>query len=96
VVAHLGQPYYEDLVALASAYPNAWTDLSFVLGARLVDADRLVAIVRDFGIDRVMFGTDFPFFDPADSLNALTDAGFSPGELEALTTANAERLFFTS
>jgi predicted TIM-barrel fold metal-dependent hydrolase len=95
VIAHLGQPFFDDLLAVGAAHPNAYTDLSFALGARLIEPERLRHTVRTFGVDRVMFGTDFPFFDPADSLDYLSSAGFTAGELEQITGANAERVFFS-
>jgi hypothetical protein len=93
VIAHLGQPDFDALVTLGADYANVWTDLSFALGARLVSPEQLVTIVRAFGVERVMFGTDFPYFDPADSLNYLNDAGLADAELEAVTSGNAMRLF---
>lgn len=58
VLAHLCQPFYDDLLALGERYPRLCTDLSFVLGARLLPADRLVPTVRAFGVDRVLFSAD--------------------------------------
>lgn len=95
VLAHLGQPFYDDLLALGERYPRLCTDLSFVLGARLLPPERLVSTVRAFGIERVLFGSDFPYFDPEDSLDRLATAGFTAGELAMIRTGNAERIFET-
>jgi predicted TIM-barrel fold metal-dependent hydrolase len=92
VIAHLGQPFYDDLVALGHTYPNLCTDLSYVLGGRLLSSDRLASIIRDFGVERVLFGSDFPYFDADDSLDYLGDAGLSAGELELVMAGNAERI----
>lgn len=93
VVAHLGQPFYDDLVALGHRYPNLCTDLSYVLGGRLLSPDRLASTVRAFGVERVLFGSDFPYFDPEDSLGYLGGAGLSASELELVTGGNADRIF---
>jgi predicted TIM-barrel fold metal-dependent hydrolase len=93
VVAHLGQPFYDDLVAVGHRYPNLCTDLSYVLGGRLLSPDRLVSTVRAFGVERVLFGSDFPYFDPEDSLDCLGGAGLSASELELVMAGNAERIF---
>lgn len=49
--------------------------------------------VRAFGVARVMFGSDFPYFDPEDSLHRLAAEGLTAGELEMLGAGNAARVF---
>lgn len=92
VVAHFGHPYVDDMISMAEKFPNLWTDLSFVLGASLVDGDKLGDAIRSFGVERVLFGSDFPFFDPEGSLDALSNAGLSEGEFEMVTRGNFENL----
>ncbi|WP_028920859.1 amidohydrolase family protein [Pseudonocardia acaciae] len=94
VLAHLCQPFYDDLLTLGERRPGLCTDLSFVLGAGLLPADRLVATVRAFGVERVLFGSDFPYFDPEESLDRLAGAGFTAGELDMIRAGNAERVFW--
>lgn len=93
MLAHLCQPFYDDLLVLGERYPRLYTDLSFVLGARLLSPERLVSTIRAFGVERVLFGSDFPYFDPEDSLDRLADAGLTAGELEMIGAGNAERIF---
>jgi hypothetical protein len=93
VVAHLAHPYVDDLVDLAATYPNLHTDLSFVLGAELVSAEALPGVIRGFGVERVLFGTDFPYFDPAISLERLEALDLSKAETELVAAGNAARLF---
>src|SRR5437016_5246146 len=80
VLAHLGNPYLDATLELAASFPNLVTDLSWVLGAGLVEPDRLRELVRAIGVDRVLFGSDFPYFDPEASLDRLLEAGLSPAE----------------
>jgi predicted TIM-barrel fold metal-dependent hydrolase len=93
VIAHLGHPYVDSLVELSASFPNLYSDLSFVLGAQLLDQPALKKAVRSIGIERVLFGSDFPYFDPEESLDYLVSSGFSEPELDALTLANARRIF---
>lgn len=44
-----------------------------------------------YGTDRIMFGSDFPMWNPADELDAFLTAGFSDKELENLLCNNAMR-----
>ena len=44
-----------------------------------------------WGTDRIMFGSDFPMWDPAAENRTLTTAGFTEDELENILWHNAER-----
>ena len=48
-------------------------------------------IVRRYGAERVMFGSDFPIWSPLQELETLEAAGFSSEELELMLSANCER-----
>lgn len=58
----------------------------FFLGQR-----RTVELTRMWGTDRIMFGSDFPMWDPAEEYRTLTTAGFTEDELENILWHNAER-----
>jgi aminocarboxymuconate-semialdehyde decarboxylase len=45
------------------------------------------------GPDRVMYGSDYPFWDPQLSFDALHGAGFDGDIVHRVSSANAERLF---
>ena len=45
------------------------------------------------GADRVMYGSDYPFWDPQLSFDALEGAGVDGDVLERVSSANAQRLF---
>ena len=44
-----------------------------------------------WGTDRIMFGSDFPMWDPAEEFHTLATAGFTDDELENILWHNAER-----
>ena len=48
-------------------------------------------LVSLWGADRVMFGSDFPMWDPASEYDTFTSLGFSDGDLEKMLWKNAER-----
>lgn len=52
---------------------------------------RTEELVRMWGIDRVMFGSDFPMWDPAHEYDTLTSLDFTDDELDQLLWHNAER-----
>jgi aminocarboxymuconate-semialdehyde decarboxylase len=45
------------------------------------------------GSERVMLGTDYPFWDPQRTFDTLEASGLSDGVLGAIRTDNAQRLF---
>ena len=45
------------------------------------------------GTDRMMFGSDYPFWEHSRSRDALERAGFEPGESSRIERENAQRLF---
>ncbi|MBU5406402.1 amidohydrolase family protein [Paraeggerthella hongkongensis] len=68
---------------------NLFVDASssqFFLGQR-----RTVELARMWGTDRIMFGSDFPMWDPAAEYDQFVTAGFSEDELENMLWHNAER-----
>lgn len=48
-------------------------------------------LTRMWGTDRIMFGSDFPMWDPAEEYHTLMGAGFTEDELENILWHNAER-----
>ena len=63
------------------------------------DPDALLASIKTYGIDRMLFGTDYPYWtgDSYDrAVEYLTEAGLSEDELAAIRYRNAEALFTVS
>lgn len=52
---------------------------------------RTVELVRAYGVERVMFGSDFPMWSPATEYNMLAAMPFTPEEFEKITWKNAMR-----
>jgi predicted TIM-barrel fold metal-dependent hydrolase len=90
VVAHLGgRPDFQAFPAFKDGWPG-YLDLAFSLG--LMPDDYLVNLVRSFGVDRVLFGTDGPWHGLAEDLASVLSVGFSDEELRAMLYGNAARL----
>jgi len=54
--------------------------------------DEAVELIRKIGTDRVLFGTDYPWFNPAWDLKRFVSLGFSDDEKKALLGENARRI----
>jgi predicted TIM-barrel fold metal-dependent hydrolase len=98
VLAHLGGASWTESAALAAEFPGVVFDLSEVIewtGAPNAPgrAD-LSALIRRIGADRVMLGSDFPWYDPlrtADRVAGLP--GLSNGERAAILGGTATSFF---
>ena len=74
-----------DVLHAERLFVDASSTLPFV-GAR-----RFGELVRMWGCDRVMFGSDFPMWNPNSEYAVLASAGFTDDEFEKLTVLNAQR-----
>ncbi|MFL5846893.1 MAG: amidohydrolase family protein [Solirubrobacteraceae bacterium] len=68
IVAHMGQPWVHETVAVMFKNPNVFADLSARFG-RPWQLYTILLNILDYGVmDRVLFGSDFPIFDPSECL----------------------------
>jgi predicted TIM-barrel fold metal-dependent hydrolase len=97
VMAHIGIGYEDEAIALARDYSNLLFDCSAIIGSTSPDGgvteERLTAIIKEIGVERVMFGSDFPWYDPADSVARLLRLDFSEEEKRLLLAENAIRIY---
>lgn len=72
---------------------NVFIDVSSSMA--FLGTRRTRELVNMWGTDRVMFGSDFPMWDPAREYDTFTSLGFSDDELENMLCHNAERFIGT-
>jgi predicted TIM-barrel fold metal-dependent hydrolase len=97
VLAHLGGASWKQTADLARAYPQAVFDLCEIIewtGAPSAPtAEELGHLIREIGSERVMLGTDFPWYDLDRTVDLVTALpGLSVGERESILGANAARI----
>jgi predicted TIM-barrel fold metal-dependent hydrolase len=103
IMAHLGGGFYDEVLEIAGQYPNAYFDTSAALSAdktgqalRLLEEaltdEEAVELIRKIGTERVLFGTDYPWFNPAWDLKRFLCLGFSDDEKKDLLGENARRI----
>lgn len=93
IAAHLGGYSVWDEAAkqLAGQFDNLWVDCSsslFALGDR-----RTKELISAFGAERVLFGTDYPMWNPAQELKRFLALQLPKREEENILYYNAARLF---
>lgn len=72
-------------------YPNLMVDASSTF--HWVSRDTAKKLISLYGADRVLFGSDFPMWDPKDEIEYLLSLGLSDDELEHIFYKNAQKTF---
>jgi len=55
-------------------------------------AEQFRWVTRQLGADRVLYGSDWPLYDPAEALSAVRSLGFTEDEERQIFHDNAVRL----
>ena len=97
VLAHMGGATWEQCVDIANAYPNAYFDICEIIawtgGTNAPTIQQLAQLVKDIGPERVMMGSDFPWYDLDYTVEQIMDMPvLSNEEKEGMLGANAERI----
>jgi predicted TIM-barrel fold metal-dependent hydrolase len=97
VLAHLGGARWSQASELAEAFPQVAFDLCEIVawdGApHAPSRDELGRLIGNIGSDRVLFGTDFPWYDVARTVEQVLDLPhLADQEKEAILGANAARI----
>lgn len=91
VCAHLGGWQVWERAASVLTGANIWVDTSSALYA--LSPERAAAIIRGYGTERALFGSDFPMWDPAEELRRFLNLPLTDSERENILWNNHIRLF---
>jgi uncharacterized protein len=94
VLAHLGHPWIEETLVLIRKQPNLFADIS-ALHYRPWQFYNALIMAKEYGVlDKLLFGSDFPYTDPDATMASLRDINrLTRGtNLPTLTTEEIERL----
>ena len=71
IMAHLGHPWEGETLVTIRKHPNVWADLS-ALYYRPWQLYNALILAQEYGVmHKILFGSDFPFATPADSIVGL-------------------------
>ena len=91
IAGHIGYPWTQEMIAIATKYPNVYIDTSAYTVRRY--PLELVQYMKGHGKTKVMFGTNYPMITAAKALEGIDSLGLTP-EVRALFLAeNAARVF---
>lgn len=91
VGGHIGYPWTEEMISLATKYPNVYIDTSAYVAARYPPS--LVQYMRGRGRHKVMFGSNHPAWPAAKCLEGLADLGLDEESVSLFLGGNAARVF---
>ena len=91
VAGHIGYPWTEEMIAVATKYENVTIDTSAYTPQRYPAA--LVEFMKGRGQSKVMFGTNYPMIPHHKCTSQLDGLGLDPQARAAFLHENATRVF---
>ncbi len=88
LLGHSCHGEWDEAVRLARDFPNVYLELTALFDDRGV----LEKFVREAGSERMLFGTDLPWFDPHHAIGALLSADIDDEDRHNICHRNAEKL----
>ena len=90
--AHFGGwSIWEEATEKLKGYPNFYVDCSSSLYA--ISAETAGKLIKEYGADRVLFGTDYPMWMPEDEIERFLKIDLNETERQDILYNNAARLF---
>lgn len=94
IAAHVGGYMFWD--EASELLPSTGIYIDLAASADLLHGDHLRRIIRTWGSEKVLFGTDSPWFEPKKCIDVLLSAGLEDEEYENIFHLNAEKLLSLS
>lgn len=96
ILGHLCFDFFDDALALAERFPNITFDCSAAVSEQrpreIIPSDRLVQLMRGIGVQRVLFGSDFPWYDPGRDIERVLSLPLADDEKRLILGENAIRV----
>ncbi len=91
VAGHIGAPWTQEIISLATRFPNLYIDTSAYKAKRF--PSDFVEFMRGRGAKKVMFGSNYPMLTPAACMEGLESLGLSSEAMELYLHGNARKVF---
>lgn len=92
VAAHLGGWTIVDYALEYLENKHCYLDVSSVM--MFIGPRRERELIRLYGAERILYGTDYPIWDPVESLDAFLNLGLTEEENRQILYRNAQRVLF--
>jgi predicted TIM-barrel fold metal-dependent hydrolase len=91
VAGHIGYPWTQEMIALATKYPNVYIDTSAYKPKRY--PPELVDYIQKNGRKKVLFGSNYPMIMPADCIAQMVHLDLDDETQQLFLHDNAARVF---
>ncbi len=92
VGAHLGGwSVWDEAKLKLKDLPNFYVDCSSCFG--FISANQVKDLIRHYGADRVLFGTDYPMWSPSKEIESVLSLGLDENEIKCILNINAKKVF---
>lgn len=91
VAGHIGAPWTQEIISLATKCANVYIDTSAYKAKRF--PSDFVEFMRGRGAKKVMFGSNYPMLTPSACMEGFESLGLSPEATELYLHGNARKVF---
>lgn len=91
VAGHIGYPWTDEAIAVATKHPNIYIDTSAYTIQRYPPV--LIEYIRTHGRSKVLFGSNYPMISPVKALEGLNNLGLDEKVRALFLSQNAVRVF---
>jgi len=96
VLAHMARGYLDEALEIMQTYPNVYLDTSTTIEGTLtpplLSDEEAVAMIRRVGPDRVLFGSDWPWFHPVRDAQRIDSLPLTAEDKRLIFYENAQRV----
>lgn len=90
--AHFGgYSIWQEACETYKGIPNFYVDCSSSMP--WLDKETTLQIIRAYGAEKVLFGTDYPMWNPENEIDSILSLGLDEQEIMSILNINAKKLF---
>lgn len=90
--AHFGgYTIWDEAVEKYKDFENFYVDVSSSI--MYIGCDKAVELIRKYGVEKVLFGTDYPMWNPNEELTRFLSLDLSDNEKDMILSKNAKKIF---
>lgn len=97
VLAHLGNGFWDQTVEIADKFPHVMFDtaiaISYINSPTTLDDDEAEDLIRTIGSNRILFGSDYPWINPAKDIERIKGLNITERDKVRILGENAAKLF---